>query len=142
MNFNIANVIADVIKPAANLVDDLSTSKEEKLILRNELKTIQNTLNEKLLNYESELIQTKASLIKSETTGNWLQRNWRPIIMLLFGFIIIYEYFFASLFSLPKSELPSDFWELLKLGMGGYVIGRSAEKIIPQFLIKTPKENI
>lgn len=140
MNLSIVKLIADVIKPAANLVDNLSTSKEEKLILRNELELIQNTLNEKLLNYESQLIQTKASVLKSETSGNWLQRNWRPIIMLIFGFIIVYEYFLASLFSLPKSQLPPDFWELLKLGMGGYVIGRSAEKIIPSINRRTQEK--
>jgi hypothetical protein len=26
-------------------------------------------------------------------------------------------------------ELENEFWELLKIGIGGYVVGRSAEKI-------------
>lgn len=28
----------------------------------------------------------------------------------------------------PMAEIPPDMWDLLKLGLGGYVLGRSAEK--------------
>ena len=31
-------------------------------------------------------------------------------------------------------------WELLKIGMGGYIIGRSAEKIVPE-LAKVMKKD-
>ncbi len=49
--------------------------------------------------------------------------------MLAFGFIVIYVKFIAPLFSLPIPPLENEFWDLLQLGIGGYVVGRSAEKI-------------
>jgi hypothetical protein len=60
-----------------------------------------------------------------------MQRNWRPLVMLMFAYIIFHNYVLAPVFSVPKAEVPSDLWELIKIGLGGYVIGRSAEKIIP-----------
>ena len=49
--------------------------------------------------------------------------------MLAFGFIVIYVKFIGPLFGLAIPELENEFWELLKIGIGGYVVGRSAEKI-------------
>jgi hypothetical protein len=49
--------------------------------------------------------------------------------MLAFGFIVIYVKFIAPVFNLTIPELEIEFWELLKIGIGGYVVGRSAEKI-------------
>ena len=49
--------------------------------------------------------------------------------MLAFGFIVIYVKFLAPLFDLKIPELENEFWNLLQLGIGGYVVGRSAEKI-------------
>ncbi|MCS7280543.1 MAG: hypothetical protein NZ583_02795 [Desulfobacterota bacterium] len=37
---------------------------------------------------------------------------------------------FAPLFRLPSLEIPPDMWTLLEIGIGGYVVGRSAEKIV------------
>lgn len=65
----------------------------------------------------------------AEISGNSLQRNWRPIVMLTFAFIIVYRYFISPIFNFPAIELPGPFWDLLSVGMGGYVIGRSVEKV-------------
>ena len=71
----------------------------------------------------------QADIIIAEAKGNWLQRSWRPLLMLAFGFIVIYVKFIAPLFDLRIPELENEFWNLLQLGIGGYVVGRSAEKI-------------
>ena len=71
----------------------------------------------------------QTEIIVAEAKGNWLQRSWRPILMLSFGFIVIYVKFIGPLFGLPIPTLEVEFWELLKIGIGGYVVGRSAEKI-------------
>lgn len=126
------NIIQQLFKPAADLVDNLTLSKEEKNKLANELEQIQNTFDKQVMDYEGRITELQASIVEKETRGNWMQRSWRPLLMLAFGFIIIYEYFISNVFSLPKGNLPADFWELLKIGVGGYVIGRSAEKIVPK----------
>jgi hypothetical protein len=76
-----------------------------------------------------ELQKLQTEIVLAEANGNWLQRSWRPILMLAFGFIVIYVKFIAPLFQLPIPPLENEFWNLLQLGIGGYVVGRSAEKI-------------
>lgn len=129
----ILSVVGEILKPVSKIVDDVVTSKEEKLLVQNALEVIRNNMAGQILDYESKLTEAKAKIVLSETVGSWLQRSWRPILMLLFGFILIYEYFIANVFNLPKSGLPEQFWQLLNIGVGGYVVGRSAEKIVPAF---------
>ena len=83
-----------------------------------------------LFNVVDQAVEDKdAAVIRAEATGeSWLQRNWRPLLMCLFGVIIANNYIIVPLFSTPKADIPPDMWELLKLGVGGYVVGRSVEK--------------
>lgn len=50
------------------------------------------------------------------------------MLMCLFGLIIANNYLIVPLLGTPMADIPPDMWELLKLGVGGYVIGRSVEK--------------
>ena len=111
-----------VIGEIGKVIDNLFTNDEERIKAKNEVFKI---LKEK----ELELQKMQTEIIVAEAQGNWLQRSWRPILMLAFGFIVIYVKFIAPLFDLRIPELENEFWNLLQLGIGGYVIGRSAEKI-------------
>ena len=111
-----------VIKDLLGGLDKLFTSKEEKIKAESIIKQI-------LIEKQLELQQMQTDVIIAEAKGNWLQRSWRPILMLSFGFIVIYVKFLAPVFDLTIPELEIEFWELLKIGIGGYVVGRSAEKI-------------
>jgi hypothetical protein len=107
-----------LVKDLLGGLDKLFTSKEEKI-------KAENVIKEKQL----ELQKMQTEIIVTEAKGNWLQRSWRPMLMLAFGFIVIYVKFIAPVFNLTIPELEIEFWELLKIGIGGYVVGRSAEKI-------------
>ena len=120
----------DLFKKVGEAVDGVITSDEERLKLRNDLQQL-------FLNQQLELKRIQADIINNEANGNFLQRSWRPILMLGFGFVVLYSKFIAPAFNLPNTELESDFWDLLNLGIGGYVVGRSAEKIT-----KSVTENI
>lgn len=111
-----------VVKDLLGGLDNLFTSKEEKIKAESVIKQI-------LIEKELELQKMQTDVILAEAKGNWLQRSWRPILMLAFGFIVIYVKFIAPLFDLRIPELEDEFWNLLQLGIGGYVVGRSAEKI-------------
>ena len=118
-----------VVKEIGNVIDKLFTSEEERLNAKNEVfKVFQKQ--------QLELQKLQTDVILAEANGNWLQRSWRPILMLSFGFIVIYVKFIAPLFGLPIPPLEDEFWNLLQLGIGGYVIGRSAEKIANKVIIK------
>lgn len=113
----------DLFNSIGGVIDKLFTSDKERLELKNEIFKV-------LSQQSGELDALKADIIQTEAKGNWLQRSWRPILMLLFGFVVLYSKFIAPAFNLPNAELEPEFWELLQIGIGGYVVGRSAEKII------------
>lgn len=112
----------DMADSLGSAIDGIATSEEEKLKAKNELTTI---VMDHLVSFQ----QTVSTVLLAEMNGNWLQRSWRPIIMLAFGFIIIYRYFISPVFGFTAIEMPERFWDLLEFGMGGYVIGRSVEKV-------------
>ncbi len=118
-----------VIKDLLGGLDNLFTSKEEKIKAENVIKQI-------LIEKELELQKMQTDIIIAEAKGNWLQRSWRPILMLAFGFIVIYVKFIAPLFNLRIPELENEFWNLLQLGIGGYVIGRTGEKMMKDYVQK------
>lgn len=111
-----------VIGEIGKVIDNLFTSEEERIKAKNEVFKV-------LQEQQLELQKLQTEIIVAEAKGNWLQRSWRPILMLAFGFIVIYVKFVAPLFDLKIPELENEFWNLLQLGIGGYVLGRSAEKI-------------
>lgn len=104
------------------VIDKFVTTDSEKLKAKAELSKI-------VLDKLNELASFQKDVILSETQGNTLQRNWRPIVMLAFSAIVVYGKFIAPAFDLPSAPLETEFWGLLELGIGGYVIGRTAEKI-------------
>ena len=110
-------------------LDKLFTSKEEKIKAKNVIKEI-------LVKKQIELQQLQTEIIVTEAKGNWLQRSWRPILMLAFGFIVIYVKFLGPVFELPIPPLENVFWNLLQLGIGGYVIGRTGEKMMKSYATK------
>lgn len=77
---------------------------------------------------EAAELEAKAKILVAEISGeSWLQRNWRPITMLMFvGFIGSYWLGYAAP-GLSEAERLAVF-DIVKIGLGGYVLGRSAEK--------------
>lgn len=121
-----------LLKDATGLIDKVVTTDKERAELKNQLTSL-------VLSQALESDKVRSAIIEAEAKGNWLQRSWRPILMLAFGFIILYSHFIAPAFGLPNTELNSDFWGLLEIGVGGYVIGRSVEKISGNINVKKDK---
>lgn len=88
------------------------------------------------------LVESQAKVVLGEIQGqSWLQRNWRPVLMLCIVAIIANNYILFPYLSLFTSkvvilDLPEKLYNLMTIGVGGYVVGRSAEKAI-----KTWKQN-
>ena len=110
-------------KAVSSIIDKVVTKDSERMELKTQLTSV-------ITNFVTTLVNAQRDILTTEMKGNWLQRSWRPIVMLAFAFIVVYEYFLAKIFALPPANLPEYFWDLLKLGMGGYVIGRSVEKTV------------
>ena len=73
----------------------------------------------------------RAEIVKTEAASNhWLAANWRPILMLTFGGLIVARWFGWAAPALSEAEYLK-LWSIVEFGLGGYVVGRSAEKIVP-----------
>ncbi len=89
--------------------------------------------------------QEQVKVILAEAQGqSWLQRNWRPLLMMTVMVIIANNYILApylqAIFGankFPILPLPDQLWQLMNLGLGGYVVGRSAEKLMTTFKAKS-----
>lgn len=126
--------VASLFTKALDVVDKFVPDKD----LAAKLKT---ALQERIMDIASNefltVIQGQVSLILAEIKGeSWLQRNWRPGLMAMFGAIVFNNYIVAPYLGLLMGneyklmlEVPPDMWSLLKLGVSGYVVGRSLEKI-------------
>lgn len=133
---NILSFVGDIFKPAAKLIDDLHTSEEEKLDAKKKLTELEHKFASKALSYQTELMKKQADIITAEATGqSWLQRNWRPITMMTMLVLIVLE-----ALGLTVKGLPEWFGTLFQIGLGGYVVGRSAEKIAPSIVDAVKKK--
>jgi hypothetical protein len=72
-----------------------------------------------------------ADIIKAEaSSGNSLASSWRPITMLVFVGLITARWFGWAAPELSEAEYLK-LWSIVEFGLGGYVVGRSVEKIAP-----------
>ena len=77
------------------------------------------------------VFSAQASIIQTEAASqHWLAANWRPILMLVFGGLIVARWFGWAAPNLSNDEYLA-LWDIVKIGLGGYVIGRSVEKVVP-----------
>ena len=120
------NIVKDLFKPAAELIDNVHTSTEEKLAAKAQLLQLQATFLEAALEHEQKDLERKSEVVLAEAKGeSTLQRSWRPITMLVFVGLVV-----ADSIGVLAVPLAPEAWTLLQLGLGGYVVGRSVEKTV------------
>jgi hypothetical protein len=130
--------VSGAIKELGGIVDDLHLSKEEKLNFHEALSNIILKLNELAV----KVTELASKIIMTETqSDSWLAKNWRPIAMLSFLYIIIHTIVLVPIFHIPGvadavKNVPDQMWTLLTYGLSGYVIGRTIEKSIDKVSIK------
>ncbi len=142
----ILSFISLIFKPAVDLIDGLHTSDAERLELKNNLAQIQAGVQDKIielegkrLEYEKQLVDARSDVLKAEIQGkSWLQRNWRPILMMVVIVIVANNYILFPYLGIWTEkvrvlELPAGLFALLTAGVGGYIVGRSGEKIVDKF---------
>jgi hypothetical protein len=72
-----------------------------------------------------------AEIVKAEAQGeSWLQKSWRPITMLTFLAIIVARMLGFTAPGISEAEYLA-LWNMMELGIIGYVISRGAEKTLP-----------
>ena len=122
---SILALIEGIFAPAATLIDELHTSEDERLKHKERLLATQALVIDKALDYEKEAFKAQAKIVEEEAkSDHWLTATWRPITMLTFLALAV-----GDSLGLLQTPLRDEAWSLLQLGLGGYVVGRSAEKV-------------
>jgi hypothetical protein len=82
-----------------------------------------------------DLAQLNAALqvILAEANGNWLQRTWRPLMMVFFAGLVGARWFGYSAPNMSDAEI-LELWGIIKIGIGGYTMGRTVEKVAPSIV--------
>ena len=119
------NLIGTIGGKVLDIVDDVVEDNDEANRVKLE---IQRQLTE---NKSSEL-ETSAKIVLAEAQGSWLQRNWRPLLMVTFTGLIVAHWFGLTAPNIPES-VQNSLLNIVMVGVGGYVVGRSGEKIADKF---------
>ena len=113
------DVVKETLGGIGNLVKDIKTIATGKIDPEKAAEILT-----KAAQLEAAINQYQANVVTAEASGNWLQRSWRPLTMMLFLVLVI-----LNQFGLLRIPLSDEVWELFKIGLGGYIGGRSLEKI-------------
>ncbi len=119
--------VAPLAKILFNTIEKSVPDKDLQAKLKADLQT-------QLLQSSTEELKAAASIVEAEAKAGWFTASWRPLLMYVLIFILIWNYilgpivkfFFAAAITI---DLPGDVWTLLQIGLGGYVVGRSGESI-------------
>ena len=129
----IVDSIAVLIEKVGSAIDKNVTSDEERLKAKKELTNL-------ILTYSVDMTEIQKDVMLAEIHGNKYQRSWRPSLMYMSMFIIFTTWFVMPLINIwlqdpnitsfvSSFKDATDFWDIIKLGVGAFGIGRSMEKI-------------
>lgn len=114
-----------LIQPLFSIIDKVVTNKAE-------AEKIKLALQKDILTNQASQFKAAANIIIAEASGeSWLQRNWRPLLMLWFAGLIGAHWLGYTAPNISEDVL-NHLLDIVKIGIGGYVIGRSTEKIVKE----------
>jgi len=88
------------------------------------------------MNEGAKELEGAVKIITAEAQGeSWLQRNWRPLLMLWFAGLVGAHWLGFTPPNLPESVV-INLLDIVQVGVGGYVLGRSAEKVTKAYVNK------
>ena len=106
------------MKPISGIVNSISELIGQLTLPAREKRQLEAELLELLVEHEQEMARSRSAAVVEEARGNWLQRSWRPLVMLVFALIVLV----GTFTTLPLLSDTSRFWDLLEIGLGGYVV--------------------
>lgn len=120
----------NVFKPILNLVntvvDKVVKDKDQAERLKSELAIA-------VINQMDNELKAAKDVIVAEAQGeSWLQRNWRPLTMLSFVTLIAAHWLGFTAPNLSEPQILA-LMDIVQVGIGGYVVGRSAEKVMKEY---------
>jgi len=115
---------ADLVKGVGGVIDDLHTSKEEKLEAENKIKQL-------VANYEVEMEKQISDRWKADmNSDSWLSKNVRPLVLIFLVVCTVLMIFIdAGTIAFQVEEKWTDLLQLALITViGAYFGGRTMEK--------------
>lgn len=122
---NILGWIKDILTPVEKIIDNVSTTKEEKLELRNALVEVQNKLK---IGLEGEITKRWEADSNSDSK---LAKNIRPMTLIYLMFLLtVFAFTDGNIGSFTIQEAYITLFQALAVtAFGGYFVLRGVEKI-------------
>ena len=119
------SLIGSIGGKVLDIVDNVVEDKDEANRLKFEIQR-------QLIENKSSELEAAAKIELAEAQGGWLQRNWRTLLMVTFAGLVVAHWFGFTAPNIPES-VQNSLLNIVMVGIGGYVVGRSGEKIADKF---------
>lgn len=123
----VSEIVSGILKPISDVIDHVTLSGDDRAKLQMAQLQAGMAAQTATLAYEQSLLDGQQKVIAVEAnSSNWLASSWRPVTMLTFLGLVV-----CDSFGWLHSPLAPQAWTLLQVGIGGYTVGRSVEKVAP-----------
>lgn len=128
---NLMKLVTDIFTPVTDLISEAIEDKDAANEIKYKIFELQMGAATQAATYQEKLLEAQSTIVTAEAkSDSWLTANWRPLTMLTFLALIV-SYWMGYVPENISEEMVKELLGLIKIGLGGYVIGRSAEKVVP-----------
>lgn len=117
---------APILALANAILPGLFRAVDKAIPDKDQAQRLKAELQQQMLDQQGKELEAVSKIIVSEAqSDSWLTRSWRPITMLVFVGVIVGRMFGLTVDVDPAIE--AEFFKLVQIGLGGYVVGRTGE---------------
>ena len=132
-------IIGKIFDKTVDIIDKVVSDKDLATKIKGELASADFSLLSKELDAQT-------LTLAAELAGTGIQRSWRPHLMYLMMFFLVWIIVIVPLFGIAGIEIPvkeslenvpDQMWTMLTVGLGGYTVFRSGEKMVSAWAKKS-----
>ena len=123
-------LLAPVFQGILKIVDQVVPDSDQATKIKAEIEKRRNDL-------ETVFMQSARDVLVAEISGeSWLQRNWRPLVMLFLTGLVGAHWLGLTAPNISDA-IAKELLDIVQVGIGGYVVGRSVEKSVKAYTNNT-----
>ena len=137
----IGAIAEPILAPIFGLIDKAVPNKDLAAQIKADMQTA-------VIEVQKQTLESQRDIIVAEAQGeSWLQRSWRPLFMCFLMFfigssVIAGAFGYGEAVAAGWNAIPQPAWTLSQIGLGGYIGGRTVEKVTKNITGKGVVQNI